>query len=114
MGLLAAPTLLADVLGRAVAGRGLEVVRLFPTRTIPAAEGEPGELLTRIDVAVVCGDVPEEEIPADVVVRLPEGDLGAAGGATEVLVTGSHSQASVEVADLEGLVELVVKLTADR
>lgn len=114
MGLLAAPALLADVLGRAVAGRGLVVVRLLPTGTIPAAEEQAGEPLTDIDVAVVCGDVLEGEPSADVVVRLPEGDLDASGGATEVLVTGPHCQASVEVVDLEGLVELVVKLTADR
>lgn len=105
------PELLADVLGRVIAGRGVEVIRL-PVGEETAEEG-PDEPPSGVDVAVVSEEPPPEGVPAEIVVWLPEGGLHTWGAGTEVLVTAPHGEANVEVADLDGLVELIVKLTAD-
>lgn len=108
VGLEAAPELLADALSRIIAQRGLEVVRLSSAEDAPYE----GQRSNDVDVAVVCGGVPGCA-PADVVVCLPEGDLDASEATTDVLVVGPHGHVTVEVTDLERLVELVVELLAD-
>lgn len=104
------PELLADAFRSVIARRGLMAVCLPAGE--PSAEEHPRGPPTRIDVAVVLEEVPEGT-PADVVVCLPEGDLDAWERATEVLVVGPEGQTSVEVTDLEALVDLIVNLTAE-
>lgn len=96
------------MLSRIIADRGLDVVRLTSANDAPG-EGQPSK---DVDVAVVCGGVPACA-PADVVVCLPGGDLDAWEATTDVLVVGPDGHVTVEVADLESIVELVVELIAD-
>lgn len=107
------PPLLADALGRVIARRGVRAVRL-PVWEEPGEDQPECEPSTGVDVAVLCADTPEESVPADVVVSLPEDHTHAWNAPTEIIVTGSRGQTTVEVADLEDLVDLIVKLTADR
>lgn len=112
VGLMLTPPLLADALARVIARRGVKVVRL-PLGEEPGKDQPPREPPTRLDVAVLCADTPDEGLPAEVVVCLPEDPAHPWDSPTEIVVADPQGQSTAEVADLEDLVDLIVKLTAD-
>lgn len=113
VGLGVGPELLADVFGRILVKRGLVVTRLPALEEEALAGSGRPPSPAAVDVALVYG-LPEQA-GAAVVVCLPDDDLGAVSNASfSVVVARPHSRELVQVAGVDGLVELLVELATGR